>query len=737
MDSPGGQKKRGRPRKSLDASPDEEASVAVVEAQNGPTAQSSNTADGSKPKKRGRAQKVLEEARQPEEFAPMTEQNGDAVESSVVIPKRRGRPGKDLHEKHQEVQAVPVAEKDPDFAEPSDVMETSMPKRRGRPGKSRNPESAINDPEAEETEPISGEGARTVEHTNVTENLIPKRRGRRVKNLDAGLRVDEPPDEQERPVAESLEEIEVPNPKKKRGRPGKGHEIEPNAEEPSAEEPRPRKRIKQAATTALTTEEEVAKPAHNKTQADKTPPDLPTQKTEHTQRDRDGEDGATMRRSGREPSSANNNPWWNTTASGDLQVRRGGERDSHGSSKNSSWGRPLLGEVSVSEAQNQIPASRRERSKKPERPPAGSNDVAGSSSQATGKISTKRVSEQKRHAGRSSLSSVGAEPQSTVGEQRNSEASRKTTTDKRESEPRRRRSGSIKGRAGDPLRNRDSHDEPSARDPSPKYRHLAPKTLQIPRSTIASKWTTLDLPSIAVIDSIVADASRPVLHKLRDRERRQQQAQTILQTFAARIHSRLVKGMPFPPATMPKSRGGRGTASAAVGTHENDFDFERTLDEIQALEKALDPLLHSVALLTSEKEREEDELEKAYAKVRTLENDAKTEAGVWRRWGKKDHVLAPEIRPVGNDVDKEPERALETVVKTAGDFSAGGVFKDLQEEKDLLALSQQIGSHLESMKGNLQQIDGVLPSIAKSKAVLQAVLHRHLDPQQYDQVLLG
>ena len=54
-----------------------------------------------------------------------------------------------------------------------------------------------------------------------------------------------------------------------------------------------------------------------------------------------------------------------------------------------------------------------------------------------------------------------------------------------------------------------------------------------------------------------------------------------------------------------------------------------------------------------------------------------------------------------------------------------------------MALSQQIGNHMESMKGNLQQIDGVLPTIVKSRAALQGVLHKYLDPEQYDQAVLG
>jgi len=44
---------------------------------------------------------------------------------------------------------------------------------------------------------------------------------------------------------------------------------------------------------------------------------------------------------------------------------------------------------------------------------------------------------------------------------------------------------------------------------------------------------------------------------------------------------------------------------------------------------------------------------------------------------------------------------------------------------------------MESMRGNLQQIDGVVPAIAKSRAALQGLLHRHLDQGQYEQVMFG
>jgi len=52
-------------------------------------------------------------------------------------------------------------------------------------------------------------------------------------------------------------------------------------------------------------------------------------------------------------------------------------------------------------------------------------------------------------------------------------------------------------------------------------------------------------------------------------------------------------------------------------------------------------------------------------------------------------------------------------------------------------LSKQLASHMESMKSNLQQIDGVASAITQGKAALQEVLFKQLDAGTYEQVLLG
>jgi hypothetical protein len=112
-----------------------------------------------------------------------------------------------------------------------------------------------------------------------------------------------------------------------------------------------------------------------------------------------------------------------------------------------------------------------------------------------------------------------------------------------------------------------------------------------------------------------------------------------------------------------------------VGSHELELDFEKTVDAIAGLEKALDPLLHSVALLRGEKEREERALEREYEVLRRLEGNARAQVRGWREGpgGRgREHVLVGEIG--GGVREGERERGLGEVV-VRGEGGGEPVFK--------------------------------------------------------------
>lgn len=49
----------------------------------------------------------------------------------------------------------------------------------------------------------------------------------------------------------------------------------------------------------------------------------------------------------------------------------------------------------------------------------------------------------------------------------------------------------------------------------------------------------------------------------------------------------------------------------------------------------------------------------------------------------------------------------------------------------------QLSGHVESMRANLAQVDGIAPRMDAGRAALRSVLLEHLDQATYDQVVLG
>ncbi|CAK7242737.1 MAG: hypothetical protein STHCBS139747_004236 [Sporothrix thermara] len=280
-------------------------------------------------------------------------------------------------------------------------------------------------------------------------------------------------------------------------------------------------------------------------------------------------------------------------------------------------------------------------------------------------------------------------------------------------------------------------------------------------STMAKKWAPLERDAIAAVHALLEECARPVISHVRAagggggvaNERRQEQTRQAISSVTRRLRSKLVKGIPFPPGTVVvSSRRGRlgtkGPDDRISSGIEADFNYERVMEGAQALEQQLTPLQHAIGLLERERKREEAALEADYAALRELETNAQVDLRTWRERARKAHVLAPVVdgdRVNSNDLRNRQLLQVELVArkpamnkgyeKDENGQQSGGLFENLS--KDLSTAAAQLSSHMDSMKANLQQIDGVVPAIIKSKSALQHVLHEHLDPLQYERIMLG
>ena len=50
---------------------------------------------------------------------------------------------------------------------------------------------------------------------------------------------------------------------------------------------------------------------------------------------------------------------------------------------------------------------------------------------------------------------------------------------------------------------------------------------------------------------------------------------------------------------------------------------------------------------------------------------------------------------------------------------------------------EELQNHLESMQNNFKQVEGIVPAIDKSEAVIRIALLKQIDEQRYEQVIMG
>ncbi len=65
------------------------------------------------------------------------------------------------------------------------------------------------------------------------------------------------------------------------------------------------------------------------------------------------------------------------------------------------------------------------------------------------------------------------------------------------------------------------------------------------------------------------------------------------------------------------------------------------------------------------------------------------------------------------------------------------MYLQVQDDENLQVLIQELDGHVDTIQGNIKQIQGISQAMAKSRAAVQAALFHRLDSTQYDEVLLG
>ncbi|KAF7873906.1 hypothetical protein EAF04_002578 [Stromatinia cepivora] len=249
----------------------------------------------------------------------------------------------------------------------------------------------------------------------------------------------------------------------------------------------------------------------------------------------------------------------------------------------------------------------------------------------------------------------------------------------------------------------------------PSYRHLAAVTRRVSHETINTKWEALPLGCLDKISELLIDVQRPVVLQIHD-ERRKTQASTAIQMISRRLLNRVRKGMPFPKGTRTN--------------REDDFDFEKIMDYNRGLESQLTPVLHSNDLLEAELRKEEILLENEEKYLAELEANAKDEAISRRQAARKAHPLLQfEVDSIG--------KGLNDNMGIDEDAATPPITLNTSKYQDLEGIFKNINGHVDSIKGNLQQVEGITEAMAKSKASVQAALFGHLDLEQYNDVVLG
>ena len=276
----------------------------------------------------------------------------------------------------------------------------------------------------------------------------------------------------------------------------------------------------------------------------------------------------------------------------------------------------------------------------------------------------------------------------------------------------------------------EEEDEPGK---APEYQHLTATTRKVSLATINAKWSGLPAPCFDRISGLLEDLQRPVVVRYSDEQKRKQ-ASAVLQMISRRLVKKVSRGLPFPPSIR--------------NIREDDFDFEKILDHNRSLEAQLTPALHANELLEAELAKEAALLEAEQSYLSKLEVNAKAEATKRKLEARNVHALLQSTGPIDaeelqGDLDFDISEALKAVTPINVSLPPHSCSQmltlpfQLAQDEHLQAVVTGLQGHVDSIEGNLKQVEGITDAIARSRAAVQTTLFGHLNSAQYENVVLG
>ncbi|KAI6784303.1 uncharacterized protein J7T54_004849 [Emericellopsis cladophorae] len=250
---------------------------------------------------------------------------------------------------------------------------------------------------------------------------------------------------------------------------------------------------------------------------------------------------------------------------------------------------------------------------------------------------------------------------------------------------------------------------------------LVPKDRTLSKSEIDEKWAPLAGPALEAATELLVPAGHATINALPLGTTRRKHTEAAVAGIQRRLMAYTSK-MPFPPP----SSGMRRKAKKRGGLpeeYEPEFDYEYVYDRTTNLQAQLDAAQCAVEVLQRERGKEEQALERDYKVLQNLEASAKAEKRDARELIKKVHVLAPDRR-----------RAVEDESGLVVDGKAQPSLQDLEDE-EVKSLAMQLSGHMDSIRTNMAQLDGLSPQLERSSAALRSVLARQLSDEEYHRVL--